>query len=143
MRPIDDILGKPPDAHQNGSTSPLSPDVLRMLLQDGPQWIVAYAEDAVRLESYGFPVICLSGGDALSAETLAPLTKLAVLQYPGEEGAAFGLQVKQQLQALSWAGTLTRCPLPDPFYDLAVVEREAGAEGFRPLYPELAGWGAR
>jgi putative DNA primase/helicase len=117
-------------ALQNGSPAHIEPALLAIVLADGPSWIVAHEDDAHRLLTYGFPAIALPNGETLTEEMVKPLQKIAVLQRPGEDGAAFGLRVKQHLQALQWVGLLTRCFLPDPFFDLAIAERETGPERF-------------
>jgi hypothetical protein len=114
----------------NGSSSSLDPRILTEILADGLHWIVAHEDDDDRLRAYGFPVICLPLGERLTQEMVKPLTKIAVLQRPGPEGAAFGVQVKQDLEALKWVGPFTRCPLPDEFWDLVIVERETGSDRF-------------
>jgi hypothetical protein len=107
-------------ALQNGSSAPIDPALLAVVLADGPRWVVAHEDDANRLLTYGFPVIALPEGETLTEEMVKPLQKIAVLQHPGEDGD----------QALTWVGLLTRCFLPDPFFDLAIVERETGSERF-------------
>jgi hypothetical protein len=117
-------------ALQNGSSAPIDPALLAVVLADGPSWVVAHEDDARRLLTYGFPAIALSDGETLAEEMVRSTQTIAVLQRPGGEGAAFGLRVKQHLQALTWTGLLTRCFLPDPFFDLAIVEHETGPERF-------------
>jgi Protein of unknown function (DUF3987) len=117
-------------APHHGSSVNLDPVLLAAVLADGPRWIVAHEDDANRLLAYGFPVINLPEGERLTKEMVKPLQKIAVLQRPGEDRAAFGLRVKEHLQALKWVGPLTRCFLPDPFSDLVIVERETGPERF-------------
>jgi putative DNA primase/helicase len=118
------------DTSPNNGSSPIDLNLLAAILADGPHWIVAHEDDDDRLRAYGFPVICLPLSERLTQEMVKPLTKIAVLQRPGPEGAAFGVQVKQDLEALKWVGPFTRCPLPDGLWDLVIVERETGPDRF-------------
>jgi hypothetical protein len=106
-------------APHHGSSVHIDPAILTVVLADGPRWIVAHEDDAHRLLR-----------ELLTEEMVKPLQTIAVVQRPGEDGAAFGLRVKEHLQALQWVGLLTRCFLPDAFFDLAIVERETGPERF-------------
>ena len=116
----------------------LDPVILAEVIGTTCRWIVAHEEDAHWLEMHGFPTL---SPQSLTTKSLKTLSHIIALQYAGPDGAAFGLQVKRQLQTHGWCGSLIRAPLPDPFFDLGILHREVGQEQFAPYLMSLAGAG--
>jgi hypothetical protein len=91
-------------------------------------WIVADAYDALRLESYGFPVLAIEDKTALTLADLSGCRWVILLQCPGEKQTMAGLDVRGELLGLGWTGTLTTTELP--YADLHQAEQECGGERF-------------
>ena len=111
-------------------TDSLDPAIMAEVIGTTCRWIVTHEEDAHWLQMHSFPTL---NPQSLTKKALKPLEHIIVLQYPGPEGTAFGLQVKRQLQARGWCGSLIRAPLPDPYFDLGVLHREVGKSVFKNM----------
>jgi hypothetical protein len=138
-----------PESHsyRNGENSsqddlpqPLDPVILAELLSD-TLTIVDREDDCMLLCKHSYHTTWLGAGERLTEQLLLGTKRVVALQRPGPEGAAFGMRVKAELGRLRWKGTLTRCSLPDPFFDLAIVERETGPDQFAPFIASLAAIG--
>jgi len=126
----------------NGTGPDIDPTILAELLGDSLRWIMDRADDCTRLAVHGFLAIYVEGPELLTKRVLGGSKDVLVVQRPGAEGAAFGLEVKRQLEAIGWKGTLRRCSLPDPFFDLAILERETGdTDRFKAYIAGLAASG--
>jgi DNA repair protein RadA/Sms len=53
---------------------------------------------------------------------------VVALQQSGQDGAAFGVHVLDELTHLGWRGKLTRATLPDPFLSLEILDRETAGD---------------
>jgi DNA repair protein RadA/Sms len=120
-RPTDSI----PNAEQSRQNSldepPWSPELLDLIAQRQQVWLCHDQEDAdllLRPDAGDFPALRLPLHQMtlLTRELCQPLTTISVIQRSDEsldDGfyARYGLQVKRQLEAIGWRGTLYRVPL--------------------------------
>jgi hypothetical protein len=126
----------------NGGGADLDPTVLAEL-STHCLWIVDNEDDCDRLRPCGFRATWLNPGERLTKRCLGGAKHVIVLQRPGPDGAAFGLKVREQLDALRWKGELTRAPLPDPYFDLAILDRETAGDriSFTVFIADCAAYG--
>jgi putative DNA primase/helicase len=127
-QPEDNIPQASPD-RQDAST--LDPSLIAELLSHRHLYMVDSFEFAKLLRQGGFPTTFLDTDAYLTKRLLGSGKSIIVIQWPGPEGAAFGLRVKAELEALKWKGELTLASLPDPFFDWTILERETAGDRHR------------
>src|SRR6266545_3380422 len=124
-----------------GGAPDIDPIILQQFLADGLGWIVADELDADRLNLHDYVGLLHADGMPLLLKDIKARERLVVLMRPGEEGAAFAVQVQERLRRIKWTGTLSYASLPEPYWDLGFVVDKQGATGFRPFIAALAATG--
>jgi hypothetical protein len=122
----------------------LDPAILAELLRD-TLTIVDREDDCILLQKYGFHATWLEPGDHLTTHQLDGVKRIVALQRPGSDGEPLGLQVRDEIDILKWKGEFLRSPIPDPVFDLAILERETGGDAilFASFIADVSARGVR
>ena len=107
---------------------PWSPALIEAVQEKGHCYVVAAAEDADRMNTYGLLTFAVPMVDLLTLDILKPVKLIEVLQRPRDDDTIFALAVKRRLIEIGWYGEFNRGFLVPAQANTAVVERDCRSD---------------
>jgi DNA repair protein RadA/Sms len=115
-------------ATSNIDEPPWSPALIEAVQEKGHCYVVADAEDADRMNTYGLLTFAIPTVDLLTLDILKPVKLVEVLQRPRDDDTIFALAVKRRLIEIGWYGDFNRGFLVPTQANTAVVERDCRSD---------------